>query len=130
MSGYKIQRGPIRAAFTKAINELTNELDKAEPDKGILQQLFQRLEGHHNKLLQVNDKVEEAMLLAEDTTEEAFAQEYTSATDYAEKFIAVNQRLKDVTVKEEESETSSEYGSARSSNASPKSKIRFAKVGV
>ncbi|OXA50439.1 uncharacterized protein LOC110854179 [Folsomia candida] len=128
MSAYKTQRGPIRTAFTKAITELTTELDKEEPDGTILQQLALRLEGHHSKLLQVNDKVEEALLKAGDTTAEEFASEYASVVEYKEKFTDVTLRLKEVMEEEETSEASSS-GSSKSKSKIRLPKLEFKKYG-
>ncbi|UYV62870.1 hypothetical protein LAZ67_2002193 [Cordylochernes scorpioides] len=78
-------RTPVRARFTKAFNELETEIKKKEVKKADVEKILRRLQTHHEKLLILNMRMEEA-LLRESASEDIFTAEYESVCEYEDNF--------------------------------------------
>ncbi|UYV64217.1 hypothetical protein LAZ67_2007061 [Cordylochernes scorpioides] len=78
-------RTPVRAMFTKAFNELETEIKKKEVKKADVEKILRRLQTHHEKLLILNMRMEEA-LLRESASEDIFTAEYESVCEYEDNF--------------------------------------------
>ncbi|UYV72960.1 hypothetical protein LAZ67_10001276 [Cordylochernes scorpioides] len=78
-------RTPVRARFTKAFNELETEINKNEVKKADVEKILRRLQTHHEKLLILNMRMEEA-LLRESASEDIFTAEYESVCEYEDNF--------------------------------------------
>ncbi|UYV72198.1 hypothetical protein LAZ67_9002154, partial [Cordylochernes scorpioides] len=78
-------RTPVRARFTKAFNELETEIKKKEVKKADVEKILCRLQTHHEKLLILNMRMEEA-LLRESASEDIFTAEYESVCEYEDNF--------------------------------------------
>jgi hypothetical protein len=50
----RIQRGPVRAAFTKVYGEIKAELEKAEVNRESVELLFRRLQDRRAKLQELD----------------------------------------------------------------------------
>ncbi|UYV80779.1 hypothetical protein LAZ67_19001718 [Cordylochernes scorpioides] len=71
-------RTPVRVMFTKAFKELETEIKK-EVKKADLEKILRRFQTHHEKLLILNMRMEEA-LLRESVSEDTFTAEYKSVS--------------------------------------------------
>ncbi|UYV84468.1 hypothetical protein LAZ67_X002301 [Cordylochernes scorpioides] len=78
-------RTPVRARFTKAFNELETEIKKKKVKKADVEKILRRLQTHHEKLLILNMRMEEA-LLRESASEDIFTAGYESVCEYEDNF--------------------------------------------
>jgi hypothetical protein len=90
MASVKVQRAPVRASFTKALNELTLELGKDEKDPKVLQKLFERLQDRNERLQILDDRVQTVLLSDPEATEQQFTTEFESVQEYRDRFIDVS----------------------------------------
>jgi hypothetical protein len=126
MATLKVQRGPIRAAFTRVYGELKAELAKEEMDKDHIRLIFKRLQDRRAKLQELDQAIESQLLEAE-TSEEDFGAEYESVMDYSDKFSEME--LKMATALEQKKDEDFETASSSGSHSNPqRTKYRLPKL--
>ncbi|UYV81835.1 hypothetical protein LAZ67_20002653, partial [Cordylochernes scorpioides] len=116
-------RTPVRAMFTKAFNELETEIKKKEVKKADVEKILRRLQTHHEKLLILNMRVEEA-LLRESASEDIFTAEYESVCEYEDNFSNIMTDYEALAKKDDDSTIS---GTAAMNYRLPK--LEFKKFG-
>ncbi|UYV70861.1 hypothetical protein LAZ67_8000899 [Cordylochernes scorpioides] len=116
-------RTPVRAMFTKTFNELETEIKKKEVKKADVEKVLRRLQTHHEKLLILNMRVEEA-LLRESASEDIFTAEYESVCEYEDNFSNIMTDYEALAKKDDDSTIS---GTAAMNYRLPK--LEFKKFG-
>ncbi|UYV61231.1 hypothetical protein LAZ67_1003984 [Cordylochernes scorpioides] len=116
-------RTPVRAMFTKAFNELETEIKKKEVKKADVEKILRRLQTHHEKLLILNMRMEEA-LLRESASEDIFTAEYESVCEYEDNFSNIMTDYEALAKKDDDSTIS---GTAAMNYRLPK--LEFKKFG-
>ncbi|UYV84413.1 hypothetical protein LAZ67_X002051 [Cordylochernes scorpioides] len=118
-------RTPVRAMFTKAFNELETEIKKKEVKKADVEKILRRLQTHHEKLLILNMRMEEA-LLRESASEDIFTAEYESVFEYEDNFSNIMTDY-EALAEEDDVSTSTISGTAAMNYRLPK--LEFKKFG-
>ncbi|UYV84916.1 hypothetical protein LAZ67_X003999, partial [Cordylochernes scorpioides] len=118
-------RTPVRARFTKAFNELETEIKKKEVKKADVEKILRRLQTHHEKLLILNMRMEEA-LLRESASEDIFTAEYESVCEYEDNFSNIMTDY-EALAEEDDVSTSTISGTAAMNYRLPK--LEFKKFG-
>ncbi|UYV84963.1 hypothetical protein LAZ67_X004128 [Cordylochernes scorpioides] len=118
-------RTPVRAMFTKAFNELETEIKKKEVKKADVEKILRRLQTHHEKLLILNMRMEEA-LLRESASEDIFTAEYESVCEYEDNFSNIMTDY-EALAEEDDVSTSTISGTAAMNYRLPK--LEFKKFG-
>ncbi|UYV73603.1 hypothetical protein LAZ67_11000027 [Cordylochernes scorpioides] len=118
-------RTPVRAMFTKAFNELETEIKKKEVKKADVEKILRRLQTHHEKLLILNMRMEEA-LLRESASKDIFTAEYESVCEYEDNFSNIMTDY-EALAEEDDVSTSTISGTAAMNYRLPK--LEFKKFG-
>ncbi|CAL8142926.1 unnamed protein product, partial [Orchesella dallaii] len=88
----RAQRGPVRAALKRTLDELRDLLSDAEiKDRERIGILFRRSKRHMDKLQDIDDQVSQH-LLQNDASEEDFTDEYTAVNLYRDEYDELEQR--------------------------------------
>ncbi|CAL8087304.1 unnamed protein product [Orchesella dallaii] len=88
----RAQRGPVRAALRKTLDELKDQLnDEENQDRERIGILFRRSKMHMDKLLNLDEQVHQH-LLQNDASEEDFTDEYTAVNLYRDEYDELEQR--------------------------------------
>ncbi|UYV84516.1 hypothetical protein LAZ67_X002428 [Cordylochernes scorpioides] len=111
--------------FTKAFNELETEIKKKEVKKADVEKILHRLQTHHEKLLILNMRMEEA-LLRESASEDIFTAEYESVCEYEDNFSNIMTDY-EALAEEDDVSTSTISGTAAMNYRLPK--LEFKKFG-
>jgi hypothetical protein len=122
----RIQRGPVRAAFTKVYGEIKAELEKAEVNRESVELLFRRLQDRRAKLQELDTTIE-AELRAGETTEDDYAAEYNSSMEYSDKFAELEMRVARALEKKTQDDDF-ETASSSGSNTRHQTKYRLPKL--
>ncbi|CAL8110327.1 unnamed protein product [Orchesella dallaii] len=88
----RAQRGPVRAALRRTLDELKDQLnDEENRDRERIEILFRRSKRHMDKLQDIDEQVSQH-LLQNDASEEDFTDEYTAVNLYRDEYDELEQR--------------------------------------
>ncbi|ODM87357.1 hypothetical protein Ocin01_19325, partial [Orchesella cincta] len=92
MTSVKIQRAPVRAAFTKILNELGVKFQEDEKDHDEIDRLFDMLRDRNTRLEILDDSVQVELINNAASTENDFTVEYDSVQGYRDNCVFCGKR--------------------------------------
>lgn len=89
----KLKRTPLRSAFTKSYNALSEAITEASPDVVLIEQLLETLIDKNTRLSSVDEDILNSMLTS-GVTEKDYVKEFDACEEYKEKLIILKQKVK------------------------------------
>ncbi|XP_015908530.1 uncharacterized protein [Parasteatoda tepidariorum] len=96
MDRLKTKRTPLRSAFTKTFNSLTEEVEKETVDLQSILILSEQLEEKFNRLKADDMEILE-FLLENKASEEEYTKEFDSCEAHTDKFVALKTKVNNIT---------------------------------